>query len=493
MKRKSWWKVLVAVGALLLFMLPAIPALALVFANPGVITSGISLTDGISSSAYRDTWDTENRHWIMYLNDDADLCYYSVLSDGSGIVGTTIVSSTGLFSPEFGSWYDDTTNTIHYARHNMTGSPDSVVYRMGTPSDTTGAITWAAAEQTVSTVPAQLLTWRTNIVVDEGGYPWVMWVDTDNVTPNMGKLYIRGSSTKDGTWTTDATRTADNVSQNSTGHVWFAQCSPIDNVADRMEVEWSEETTTNTTGLYAMTYNGTGWESVDIIADTGNMTETRPDAFSCYDHGSAIWATYTGSDGAIYARARSSIQTWNATAVAVSIKDAGTTLNRPSLSGYRLNSGGAGEELLCIVSNNDTLSYSIHTFGDEVNIWGIWTTIWTVPDTSTYNITRHVANYKYGSPISFAWQVTRPDGDAVYGWWIENTNDTLGYYTGDTVSTLAGTSIFTSLAIVAILVGVVIILIEALMGVLTVEALLFTGIGVFLVYYVVTTLINLLF
>ncbi len=485
MKKRKWLGVVIGVMATLLL---SISALAAVLANPVTIVDTLPIVVmGIGSSPYRDTFCAEGRHWIVYINGHTDLVYKSALETDPDNWSneTDIVTVAVNAADEYGVWYDESTNTVHYARYDRFTIPMSIVYGMGIPSSA-GVITWATTEQFTENCSGAILTPRVNISVDENDYPWVMWTDTDNVTPGVVPVvHVRSSSTKNGTWTENAARNADNISVPD-GWAWFLQGSPIGATGDVMEIEWSSENLTNhVTGLYAITYNGTGYEQIESIVELGNMNHERPDAFSCYDIGSAIHSVYTDVAGLVKYRARSQIQTWNATAAAVMIKEDGVTLRIPTLSGYK--QATLGEDLICIVADNNTLWYDIKPYG--VAFPGVWTEIWTNP---YIDITRHVASYKYSSPLGFAWQQIETTGDDVEYWWIDNTNDILGYYT-NAVSSLPGTGLFIALAIVALLAGSVIILMATLMGQLTVKVLIYTGIGVVFVYFVVTTLINLLF
>jgi len=160
---------------------------------------------GIGLQTPRQTFYANGRHWVFYINDDSDFVYKSAPENGVFNSETTIVATTGIYGVEFAVWYDAAADRIHYSRHDMNDpADDEVVYRMGTPAST-GVITWAAVEQTVSTTPADLITWRTTIMVDEAGYPWVAWIDTDG-TNAEGIVYIESSSTKNGTWTEDVTQ-----------------------------------------------------------------------------------------------------------------------------------------------------------------------------------------------------------------------------------------------------------------------------------------------
>ena len=514
MKRKIT-KVLMVLLLVALIMVPTGAAIA---ATMGIstVTDGLSIallaysTDGIQTQPNKCTWYSNDRHWAIYLNDDTDLVYASS-EYGSTWTETTIVASTLLYGFEYATWYDETTETLHYTRHDL--DTDSTMYRMGVPGDD-GVITWSAVEQTVSATPSNLVSYRVVIAVDEAGFPWVAWIDDDNVTTDVGLVYVERSSTKNGTWTQDVaasetfvfgggtivdttgtlggagspitltaganavavttegtftvtlpegttgTAVSDgwtvtnsplaltegdtvitveaggggNITINTTEarHDWFLSLTPANNDGDIMEVQWSAENVSGgandgEVGLYAKLYNtATGWDAIDTIVSEGSMNATRSDSFSVYDIGAALYCVYTDVDGKVMFRARSQIQTWAGASAAAQIKAAGITLYIPTLSG--LSATETGENLICIVHDNIALLYSIYDF--DTSTWGSWNVIWQVPDVSNDSISRHVASYKYSSPVGFAWQWTDDSEttDTVYYWWIDGTNNQFGYY-----------------------------------------------------------------
>ena len=207
----KWVKRSLVVLLAVTLILPTSIALANWLGTPATIVSDLAdgglpaSTYGITMQPDKQTFYAAGRHWIFYINDDSDFVYKTALTNGVFGAETELVAITGIYGFEMGVWYDKTNNKVHYARHSMNGlDPDTVNYRMGTPN-ADGTITWAAVEQTVAIVPADLLTWRTFICVDEDGYPWVGYIDTDGVN-TFGLLYVESSSTKNGTWTEDVTQ-----------------------------------------------------------------------------------------------------------------------------------------------------------------------------------------------------------------------------------------------------------------------------------------------
>lgn len=137
------------------------------------------------------TFYSNGLYWVFYF--DGTNITYKTSSDGntwtagqSGPIETTGISFAYQFSLAF-----DGAN-ISYACQNGAGS--SLVYRKGT-CNSTGGITWLAAEQTVaSSITATYPT----ICIDSNGFPWIGYENhTSTYFP-----YVITSSTKSGVWTT---------------------------------------------------------------------------------------------------------------------------------------------------------------------------------------------------------------------------------------------------------------------------------------------------
>lgn len=560
---KKWAKRVCMIVLAVAVMLPLGVALAANLTSPAVIVDDLDI--GVNpSSVYgmcfepnNQTFYANGRHWIFYDNNDSDLVYKTAPPNGTFGAEVELVATSGLYGWEFGVWYDKSTDTVHMARHNMTPDPDEVQYRMGTPN-ADGTITWAAAWQTVAQVPADLDNWRTFITVDENGYPWVGWIDTDG-TNDFGILYVESSSTNDGTWVEDVAQsfgsggTATDGTGTMTGspvaldiglnqptvtvagtfiidvpiggsgtaatngwvvagspvalvegentitvngggagviditmalneHAWFGSITPIGTGDDVVEVQWSAENiATDDVGLYASVYdsNAGTWSTRDTVVAEGSMHEVRWDAFSFYDLGSAMWVVYEDVLGAVMCRARSQIQTWGTSDAAVAIaEDAEAVYLVPTISGYQENVSGTGEDLICIVNSDTYIKYSILYYGGGTDDWTSWVYIWYVPDVANDFISRHIASYKYGSPLSFAWQWTddSESEDTIMYWWIENGQ--LGWYEGlpNSVAPLADMVVLIFLGL-AILVFLAIVFADNL----NVKMMIYLAIGVLMV------------
>lgn len=510
---RKWLKRIGLITLVAILTLPISVVLANWLNPPATIVSDLAIganpssVYGMTFQPDRQTFYAVGRHWIFYINNDSDFVYKTALDNGVFGAETELFATTGIYGMEMAVFYDAASNTVHYARHDMTPAPDEVKYRMGTPN-TNGTITWAAVEQTVSQVPAALLTWRTTIAVDEAGYPWVAWIDTDG-TNAFGLLYVESSSTKNGTWTEDEAQTfgSGGIAADGTGtmtgspvtldiglnqptvtvegtftitlpiggsgtattggwtitdspvalvegvntitvqaggagtididldldeHVWFAALTPLAPATKMIEVEWSAENqATHDVGVYASVFDTdtNTWTTRDTVVAEGSMHATRPDAFSFYDLGSAVYTTYTDDSANVMFRVRSSIQTWVACAAAVNIKAAGADIYIPTLTGYALSP--SGDDMLCVVHDVNDVWYSIRDF--ETATFGAWNLAWSTP-LPVDAISRHIAAYTYptSNKVGFAWQWTdnSESTDTIQYWWLDNTNDQLGYFVG---------------------------------------------------------------
>ena len=560
---KKWIKRIAIVLMAVTLILPSSIVLANWLSSPAVIVNDLAI--GVNpSSVYgmcfepnKQTFYANGRHWIFYDNNDSDLVYKTALTDGEFGAETELIATSGLYGWEFGVWYDEPSNTVHMVRHNMTPNPDEVQYRMGTPN-ADGTITLAADWQVVAIVPATLNNWRTFITVDELGYPWVGWIDTDGVN-DYACLFVESSSTKNGTWAEDEAQRfgSGGIATDGTGTMtgspvyldigantptvtvagtfnieipiggsgtaatggwtvtnspvvlvegtneitveiggagtitltmslnewtWFGTITPVGVDDDVVEVQWSAENiATDDVGLYASVFDTdtNTWSTRDDVVAEGSMNEVRWDAFSFYDLGSSMWVVYTEVGGAVMCRARSSIQTWEACAAAEVIKEEPGDVIVPTISGYDTGAGGLGEDLICIVNGNTDIWYATHAYGADVGVWSTYVLAWSVPDPLNDIISRHIASYRYGSPISFAWQWTDDSEatDTINYWWLDQ--DQLGYYAGGLPA--AAVPMADSVPLVFLAMGVLVIIGLSLSDNLNVKMMVFMAIGIMLI------------
>lgn len=439
MKRKF----LAIFAIILLVLLTAIPVLAATVGH-SLMSSGMTLlqvpnlgtTNGIGLETNNNTFYAEGRFWALYLTQWDDLNYTSYKPPGSWH-RYVIEGDTNRPAFEVDCFYDVDSNTLHYARHADTVPEDTIYYRMGTPHSN-GTITWAAAEQTVSITTGGTLTNRVSIVIDEAGYPWVSWVDVAGLGADAS-VYVETSTTNDGTWTQDvAVSEVFTIADHVAG---FVQLCPIGVTGNIVELVWSDFDDSGgpndgTSALLAQRYNdGTGWlVANETISDYGGVPVALPQAFDCYDVGTAIWCTFTeAGTGDISVRVRTAAQTWATAAAASTIYTSVGIASLPTLTAYQTN--GVGQDLMCIVvDGEETVYYATHTQGAAQNAWSAFVELWTVPNVDTY-ITRHNASYfQDGSPLCLAWQYTYDNGvddasDSDRYWWYDATEAAWGYYT----------------------------------------------------------------
>lgn len=299
------------------------------------------------------------------------------------------------------------------------GYADRVMYRMGTP-ESNGTITWAAVEQSVAILTNELYITPTmvNICCDEDGYPWIIFIDDNGGDPNKYPVVI-SSSTKNGTWTQDVYK--DNFLQwDDDQYASYVSIMPLAASGDIIHAAWSEEDISG--GLHdgevtleADVYNdGTGWDDNETVVAQGSMHAAYQYAFSFYDMGANMWVAYTDDGGDVLVRQRTSAQTWGTAGAATAIKEEGL-FHIPTLSGYQAN--GAGEDIICIINDTEGLLYATRDY--DTSTWSSWTVDWSTA-LGADDIRRHVASYKYASPMDYAWQVyiDASGDDELYHDWI---------------------------------------------------------------------------
>jgi hypothetical protein len=417
--KKTTGVVLAVILLVMMVGLAVVPAIAFTQATPIVIETPTDILQGIGATTNLNTFCANGRQWILYTNEASDVVYRSATEENPDdwTAETLIVADTFGYGPELSIWFDDFSNTIHYARHDFSNM--KTMYRMGTPG-TDGTITWADVEQTVHDTPSNLVTFRISMCTDIDGNPWVAWVDDDGIATTTGILYIESSSTDNGTWTEWAYENITVAGQ----HVWFAQIIPISEAPySRVEVEWTTENTSHVTKLMSSSEVDNFTAVHTIAASTSHL---RPDAFSANNMGaSSVTCVYTDNTGHIMSRGHTTITTWSTADAAVEIVDSigSTGPWRPSLT----NDGGPYDDLYCIFSDNSGIYQLVRPFGED---WD------TIPTSVYYNdegvINRHTASYEAGvstgTPLGLAYQYTDGGDDTIYYWWL--TDDEWGYYEG---------------------------------------------------------------
>jgi hypothetical protein len=440
-KTKSIWSRFYAILMIAIISLLLVTPVLADTSQPVVIsTMDTDVTDGINSAAQKNTFYASGRQWEFYINGDDDFVYTSFEQGVNSLDTHSILDSSDLYGPEISVWYDSNTHKVSYARHDLVNN--ATVYRQGTPAST-GLITWDANEQIVHATTGNLVTFRVAICTDEDGYPYVAWIDdgpTDNTT---GVLYIRSSSTKNGTWTEDIARDQDYA---GTQHIWFAQLTPIDSAPyPRVEVEYTMEDVSGggddgEFSLMAANDLDDFTTQYTISASGTISTEAFGSLFSFNNVGtSAVRGVWTSVGNDVLYGVRSASENWSTRAtpnVEILSATAGGDW-APTLSTFDYFTG---TELICIANNDWTLKYTL--LPGPMDMWedpftGTWVTIWDITDTVNDGISRHSASYladtDAGVPLGFTWQVVYDFGtpiasNVVYNWWFDESQ--LGYYQG---------------------------------------------------------------
>jgi len=135
-------------------------------------------------------------HWAFYCDNIADEMQYRTSSDFGHTWSDATIVADCVESRHFCLAYDETNNVLHYVRTDaaIIGGNGNIYYCAGTPN-AEGGITWLAAEQDIG-----INSWHPMIVVDANGYPWIAYAHESGNDDCM----VARSTTKNGTWTTDA-------------------------------------------------------------------------------------------------------------------------------------------------------------------------------------------------------------------------------------------------------------------------------------------------
>jgi hypothetical protein len=117
----------------------------------------------------------------------------------------------------------------------------------------------------------------------------------------------------------------------------------------------------------------------------------------------------------------------------------------------------------------------------DTNVWSAWNLIWSVPSLATDVISRHGAAYSYHSPLGFYWQWNDFDTntDTINYWWIDNSNDQLGYYVGSLPATV--TPLSDLVPLVFLFMGVLVLLTLAFSDSINLKMLIFMAIAIMLI------------
>ncbi|MCK4698293.1 MAG: DUF2341 domain-containing protein [Dehalococcoidia bacterium] len=157
-----------------------------------VVAAGI---DSLEYPFLRKTWYANGRHWTFYV--DNNQFRYMSSTDGITWDGPVDIRATGGEDDgwQVGTYLDDN-GYFYYAYWWVNGVP--LVFRRGF-LESNGTITWSAAEQTATPVPA-FGNYYPSICVDDGGYPWITY--SNSYLGGEVEGMVTKSSTNDGTWVT---------------------------------------------------------------------------------------------------------------------------------------------------------------------------------------------------------------------------------------------------------------------------------------------------
>ncbi len=143
---------------------------------------------------YRLVYD-QGLFWVFF--SDGKQMAYATSSSGLnfGSVTTIRAATDGSF---FSVYFSPAAHSVSYAYYPFGTPASKLLYRTGT-LNAAGTITWAAAEQTVLTLPQNIRLLQSVIAIDSAGYPWIGYTYFDG-TKGTGTPYVVRSSMNNGVW-----------------------------------------------------------------------------------------------------------------------------------------------------------------------------------------------------------------------------------------------------------------------------------------------------
>jgi hypothetical protein len=217
-----------------------------VYAQQNTPSTVVTLTTGhgwpTSFGQQRKTFYAAGLFWVFY-SDNSNL-NYSTSSDGSTWSTQTRIRQCVGDGTSFSIWYNGT-----YMWYAYSPNGGKLYVRMGTPNSN-GTITWAQAEQTISTTYND--TNFPMMTVDSNGYVWIAYQDS-NYTTGYAYPYVIKSGNNDGTWGTTPAGFP-YLLKNSGQTAWYCQLAAL--TSGKMLVGYSAYANSP---FSVQVWNGTNW------------------------------------------------------------------------------------------------------------------------------------------------------------------------------------------------------------------------------------------
>jgi hypothetical protein len=246
-----------------------------------MVTGNLVGTSTSSEATYRPfqrkCFYANGRFWVFY-SDGTNLVYRTSVDGVNWSAATTVRACTSgrMFDVYFDGTY------LHYAYAPGTAGGD-LMYRRGTPN-ADGTITWSAAEQIA--YDAQSITgvvreyvYEPSIAVDSAGRPWIAFRYYEYYAATYNTM-VRASSTADGTWVTDDTKSLTIADVMAAGNVAIVPLTAGKMLLIRAYTGYAVE---------ARLWDGSAWGSAET-ATTTNIASSW--MFSCFSYGDDVYLAY---------------------------------------------------------------------------------------------------------------------------------------------------------------------------------------------------------
>jgi RNAse (barnase) inhibitor barstar len=215
--------------------------------------------------------------WVFY-SDGTNLVYRTSVDGVNWSAATTVRACTSgrMFDVYFDGTY------LHYAYAPATAGGD-LMYRRGTPN-ADGTITWSAAEQIA--YDAQSITgvvreyvYEPSIAVDSAGRPWIAFRYYEYYAATYSTM-VRASSTADGTWVTDDTKSLIITDVMSAGNAGIVPLTAGKMLLIRTYGGYPVE---------ARLWDGSAWGAAETATTTNIASHWM---FSCFSSGDDVYLAY---------------------------------------------------------------------------------------------------------------------------------------------------------------------------------------------------------
>jgi hypothetical protein len=246
-----------------------------------MVTGNLVGTSASSEATYRPfqrkCFYANGLFWVFY--SDGTYLVYRTSADGVNWSAATTVracTSGRMFDIYFDGTY------LHYAYAPGTAGGD-LMYRRGIPNPD-GTITWSAAEQiaydavSVTGVVREYV-YEPSIAVDSAGRPWIAFRYYEYYAATYSTM-VMASSTADGTWVTDGTKSLTITDVMAAGNAGIVPLTAGKMLLIRTYTGYPVE---------ARLWDGSAWGAAETATAT-NIASSH--CFSCFSSGDDVYLAY---------------------------------------------------------------------------------------------------------------------------------------------------------------------------------------------------------